>query len=230
MIPLRVYDRPRSSESTEMMDNHCQGFWVIPIWLNKLSKHFWHHKWANDDYVHAKKTKCVLLSKQLLLKWYASCQVSAKNTCQLKTIKITTKTQLNDQLGSKKITTTFHSGDFCKPSSCYQQTEVIELLAEAITSAYFWCMRWLYGLHSSNSSMQNAALSYSCSCKYISHSSSHASESLMCLQQIQTEFPSFKTSDNSLPSHLTRRQWQACRSMLVPEHPRIHRWIDNPKT
>jgi len=60
-----------------------------------------------------------------------------KNTCQLKTIKITTKTQLNDQLGSKKITTTFHSGDFCKPSSCYQQTEVIELLAEAITSAYF---------------------------------------------------------------------------------------------
>ena len=121
-------------------------------------------------------------------------------------------------------------GDFCKPSSCYQQTEVIELLAEAITSAYFWCMRWLYGLHSSNSSMQNAALSYSCSCKYISHSSSHASESLMCLQQIQTEFPSFTTSDNSLPSHLTRRQWQACRSMPVPEHPWIHRWIDNPKT
>ena len=52
------------------------------------------------------------------------------------------------------------------------------------TSAYFWCTRWLYGLHNNNSSMQNAALSYSCSCKYISHSSSHASESLMCLQHV----------------------------------------------
>ena len=43
------------------------------------------------------------------------------------------------------------------------------------TSAYRWWYKWLCGLDMMSSSMQKEALAYSCSCRYRSHSSIHAS-------------------------------------------------------
>lgn len=55
-----------------------------------------------------------------------------------------------------------------------------------LMSANRWCKRWLWGWCRISSSAQNAAREYSCTWRYRSHSSCHASTSDMNLEELRT--------------------------------------------